>query len=657
MKDKTKEQLMKELEDMRQQTAELKASETKREQMEEALKESEEKLKIILENVHDVIFQLSPSGLIQYVSPKVKEIYGYNPKDLIGKHLKKTTPLSEVPKALEAMKRVLSGKTIKNFEINQLDSKGKIVSMEIYGTPVKEGGKIIGVQGVMRDITERKQAEKQLRKHHEQLEELVEERTAELQKELTEREKAEKSLRESEEDLKAIFDGVADGIALVDMTGKVTKVNKRIMDIGGYTEKEIIGKRIGLFKMFPLRSRAKMLLNFAKLILGQQVPPFDVEVHTKTGEKLVVELRGSRLRKRGKIVGMIGVMRDVTQRKQAEEALQESEEKYRTLVETLQEGMTVVDPYENIIFANSSFCDILGCSREEIIGMNLRSVLSEEEFQKILQETEKRKKGISSKYEMIVKRKDGELRSVIVSATPLMNEKGEFQRTIGMMMDITERKKIDNKLKQLNETLRLINKIMRHDILNDLQIVIDFLDTYAETKDETFLNKSTDRINKNIKLIGRMSELESLVTSGDKLVKYSVKEVVEDTIKNYLVDFKVKGNCIILADGAFPSVIDNIIRNAIVHGKTDKIDITTACKDDICEIRIADYGIGIPDKIKERVFDERFSYGKTGGTGLGLYIVKKTVDRYGGNIHIEDNEPNGAVVCIRLTGVKRGELK
>jgi PAS domain S-box-containing protein len=100
------------------------------------LKESEEKYRTIAENVDDVIFQLSPLGFIQYVSPKVKELYGYKPEDLVGKHLRKTTPLSEVPKALEALKTVLSGKAVRNFEINQLDSKGKIVPMEINITPV-----------------------------------------------------------------------------------------------------------------------------------------------------------------------------------------------------------------------------------------------------------------------------------------------------------------------------------------------------------------------------------------------------------------------------------------------------------------------------------------------------------------------------------------
>jgi len=138
--------------------------------MEEVLKESEEKLKTILENTHDVIFQLSPLGIIQYVSPQVKEIYGYNPEDLIGKHFKETTPVSELPKALKVFKSVLSGKKIDNFEIDQVNANGKIVPVEINATPVIKDGKIIGGEGIMRDITKRKQTEHDLNERVKELE-------------------------------------------------------------------------------------------------------------------------------------------------------------------------------------------------------------------------------------------------------------------------------------------------------------------------------------------------------------------------------------------------------------------------------------------------------------------------------------------------------
>ncbi|UCC40709.1 MAG: PAS domain S-box protein [Candidatus Aminicenantes bacterium] len=142
---------------------------TDRKIMEEALRESEEKFKGIIENVRDVIFRLSPSGVIQYVSPNVKDLYGYAPEDLIGKHLKKTTPASEIPRALEALKGVAAQRRIRNLEINQRDSRGKIIPMEISVAPIKKDKKLIAILGVMRDITKRKHAEDELRENREKL--------------------------------------------------------------------------------------------------------------------------------------------------------------------------------------------------------------------------------------------------------------------------------------------------------------------------------------------------------------------------------------------------------------------------------------------------------------------------------------------------------
>ncbi len=169
-----KERLVEESDALRQRVAELEELEAKHNLEKEALKESAEKLKTIVENTHDVIFQLSPLGMIQYVSPKVKETYGYEPEELVGKHLAITTPASELLRALAVLKSVLSGETISNFEINQLDANGKVVPMEINSAPVRKDGKIIAVQGIMRDITERKRAEEEAKRSTEKLLETME---------------------------------------------------------------------------------------------------------------------------------------------------------------------------------------------------------------------------------------------------------------------------------------------------------------------------------------------------------------------------------------------------------------------------------------------------------------------------------------------------
>ncbi|MFH1202065.1 MAG: PAS domain S-box protein [Candidatus Omnitrophota bacterium] len=129
----------------------------------------QKKSKMILENINDVIFQLSPLGVIEYVSPGVEKLYGYKAEELIGKHLKKTTPLNEVPKALEVINMILQGEAVKPFEINQIDNRGRLVLIEVNAQPIMEEGEIVAIQGVMRDITERKKSEEELKNAYEKL--------------------------------------------------------------------------------------------------------------------------------------------------------------------------------------------------------------------------------------------------------------------------------------------------------------------------------------------------------------------------------------------------------------------------------------------------------------------------------------------------------
>jgi PAS domain S-box-containing protein len=167
--DTNRQQLISELETLRRRVAILEEVDSEHRREREASKRAEEQLRVIVENTHDIIYQLSPLGVIQYVSPKVKEIYGYEPEGLIGKHLKITTPTGELPKALRVLKSVLSGKTINNIEIDQLDASGEIVPMEINSAPVRKDGKIIGVQGIMRDVTERRRADAEVKRSTEKL--------------------------------------------------------------------------------------------------------------------------------------------------------------------------------------------------------------------------------------------------------------------------------------------------------------------------------------------------------------------------------------------------------------------------------------------------------------------------------------------------------
>jgi PAS domain S-box-containing protein len=153
-----------------------------------------------------------------------------------------------------------------------------------------------------------------------------------------------KEANKAEETLSAIFDSVNDAIVLVDITGKITRMSKSVTDITKYTEEDLINKRLEALKFFTVLSLAKMLSNFVKTISGSKIVPYEVELVTKSGEKLFAEISGTPFRIKGKVVGVVAILRDITQRKKAEEELKEKTEeleKFNKL--TIGREMVIID--------------------------------------------------------------------------------------------------------------------------------------------------------------------------------------------------------------------------------------------------------------------------------------------------------------------------
>ena len=217
------------------------------------------------------------------------------------------------------------------------------------------------------------------------------------------------------------------------------------------------------------------------------------------------------------------------------------------------------------------------------------------------------------------------------------------------LASIIDRKNAEEELKINRERLKTANSILRHDITNDIVVIKSALDIYRDEDDKTMLDEIDKRVKKSLNTINKQREQETFIDSHSDLDEYQIDNVAHDVIKNYTdIKFNVTGTGSAYADNAIYSAFENIIDNAVKHGKTTKMDIDIRSDEKYCEIRFADYGIGIPADLKYKIFEEGFSYGKAGHTGIGLYIVQKTVDDYGGEVFVEDNKPQGAVFVVRL---------
>ncbi|MCA9388212.1 sensor histidine kinase [Candidatus Berkelbacteria bacterium] len=213
---------------------------------------------------------------------------------------------------------------------------------------------------------------------------------------------------------------------------------------------------------------------------------------------------------------------------------------------------------------------------------------------------------------------------------------------------ILKRVEAEKKTENLNDVLRVITRILRHDLMNKFTGIQDLIEVYGETKDKESIEIAHEAALSGKETIRNMKKLELLVAENHRLELYDLRTEIKAAAKDCKVPFKVKGKGKVLADPALRSIFDNLISNAIRHGKTKKIEVDINKKGDLTEIEVIDFGKGIPVENREDIFLEGVTKGETGNTGIGLYIVKKTIERYGGKIWIEDNKPKGTKFVMQL---------
>jgi diguanylate cyclase (GGDEF)-like protein/PAS domain S-box-containing protein len=255
----------------------------------------------------------------------------------------------------------------------------------------------------------------------------------------------------AEEELRAIIDCVQDGIVLLDLTGKVITINKRITETAGYSEEDVVGKRLKLLKMFTPKSIATMLTDFARVISGQQPPPYEVEAYTKTGEKLVVEIHGSLLRKGGEKAGVVAVLRDITERKQLEALLLRERETFITILEHALYGVVLLDKQGEHIYVNNAFTEITGYTLEDNpTGRDwLHKAYPDDAYRKKVTTLWKQDRGLGvTRREISVVCKNGETKEIEFNSTVL-----DDGRAVVMLSDITDRKRAEEALQSHREHL------------------------------------------------------------------------------------------------------------------------------------------------------------------------------------------------------------
>ena len=299
---------------------------------EQKLRESEEKFRGIAERSFDSIYEMDLEGQITYISPAVGRVSGYTPEEILKIPLHDLVPEPMLTEAFQSLSQIARGENVTGFELDLKRKDGTVAVTEINASPIFKDGEVIGVQGVIRDITERKKAEEELEKYRLHLEELVKERTAALtaanqtlQKEIAERKLIEESLAAEKERLSVTLRSIGDGVITTDTDGTVVLINKVAEQLTGWLQEEAVGNP--LHQVFhivnekthlPVENPVDKVMRMGVVVgLGN-----DTMLIARDGTERVIADSGSPIRDRNSnIIGIVLVFRDITEKQKVEQEL------------------------------------------------------------------------------------------------------------------------------------------------------------------------------------------------------------------------------------------------------------------------------------------------------------------------------------------------
>lgn len=350
--------------------------------------------------------------------------------------------------------------------------------------------------------------------------------------------------------------------------------------------------------------------------------------------------------------------------------LHEKQEQLRAIRdEHAGHGVLITDRNGTIEFVNTAFENQSGYDRNEVIGKTPRILQSGEhgeEFYEDLWDTIL--SGEVWQGEIINERKDGQQYILNQTIAPVTDSAGEIERFIAVNHEITQLKQLETSLRSQREQLAILNRVLRHDIRNDLHVMLGWTDALEALTDEQG-EEYLDRIQRSGEHIVELTEVakdiaEEVFADGDPdLEPIDLSQVLEEEVQKRREAFEAAAieiveipdsSTVVWANQMLSSVFRNLINNAVQHNDTDtpEVEISVEAENGTVTVRIADNGPGIPEERKGQIFEE----GKQGldseGTGMGLFLVQSLVEGYGGTVTVEDNKPRGAVFAFELQTVE-----
>jgi PAS domain S-box-containing protein len=337
---------------------------------------------------------------------------------------------------------------------------------------------------------------------------------------------------------------------------------------------------------------------------------------------------------------------------------------YADLLADIPDSILVLDDTGDVDFVNQRVVDALGIAREDILGRDFT------EFSYLLEDERAVEAFIEAVDRVLEESNPGEQRLDFTLTTADAGQLEAEARIVPeqegamvVMRDVTDRVESRKRLETLADQLALVNRLLRHDIRNELNVIQGWageLDTQAEGDQRKITGRIVEAAGRAVRLTKEAHEVTEALETAGELPTYPVQldTVVERAVETAADEFPSAeivgpGDCPeveVLANDLLESVFRNLLTNAVVHNdsETPRVEVTGTIEDGTVAVSVADNGPGIPESEKQRIFDRDHRAADSPGTGLGLFLVDFLTTAYDGSVSVEDNEPRGAVFTVRL---------
>jgi len=451
---------------------------SERKEVEKELRRKEEHFRALIENSSDAIAIIDTNATVCYRGPSVEEILGMPVDDRIGTNGLNFVHLDDLPKAADLFEQLLrKPNSVIHAEVRAQHQNGSWRILDITGKNLLDNPAVGGIVANFRDITERRQTED--------------------------------ALKENEDKFRTIFENANDLIVYVDINGRVIDVNSKIEEFG-YKREEVIRREFLEFEIFEPKELQKSLALFKDRVEGKYGDITEFEIFAKDGTKLFVEVNSRSIERDGKVHGVINIIRDITERKQAvealkrayddvenqvrlrtveldesnkqlqkeiaereraEEELKRSEERFRMLIENSSDGIVLLDGEGSVVYSSPSGGRIIGYEPDEWIGKSWYEFIHPDDLENITDVFSNlaNNPGSSATLEVRYKHKDGSWRWLNGIGNNLLDDP-RINGIVTNYRDTTERRKAEEETKRLNIELMDTNAALEEEISERRQV-------------------------------------------------------------------------------------------------------------------------------------------------------------------------------------------